>query len=59
VAEMFDLPTFDPHSVADMARAIEEMATNRYKRNAIIDKIKKIKAYTWKDYANDFLKSVL
>lgn len=58
IADMFDLPTFDPHSVSDMARAIEELATNKKKRNDIVDKIKEIKPYSWNQYAADLLKII-
>lgn len=58
VADMFGLPTFDPHSVVDIARAIEEMTIDKKKRNAIVDNIKKIKPYSWNEYAADLLKII-
>lgn len=58
IADALNLPTFDPYSVPDIARAIEEMVMDKNKRKSIVDSIKKIKPYSWKHYAADLLKII-
>lgn len=56
LADEFGLPTFDPHNVEDMAMAMEEMIMDKNKRISIMDNVKKVKPYSWNDYAIDLLK---
>jgi glycosyltransferase involved in cell wall biosynthesis len=56
LADEFGLPTFDPYNVEDMAMAMEEMIMDKNKRISIMDNVKKVKPYSWNDYAIDLLK---
>jgi glycosyltransferase involved in cell wall biosynthesis len=56
IADEFGLPTFDPHNVEDIAMAMEEMIMDKDKRRSIMNNVKKVKPYSWNDYAIDLLK---
>lgn len=56
IADIVGCPTFNPLDSSDIARAILEMATNSDMRESLLNNIKNVKPYTWKDYSSNILK---